>query len=168
MYWLADFMPNVSLKLFSPKREALGWFSLSLVTLSAIIIPFLIFGESIETWTETQISGAHRLVIAILAALLLAADVLLPVPSSFVSLAAGSALGVAVGTVVIWIGMTLGCACGWAVGRGLLRPVSSVFSPSPNVQKDTSLWMLILWVWMMNVGSIPIGLGSLVILTRVG
>lgn len=54
-------------------------------------------------------------------AALLAADVLLPIPSSVVTLAAGYGLGFAAGTVAATLGMCLGCVVGYALGIGLGR-----------------------------------------------
>lgn len=89
----------------------------------AIILPFLIFGATIEDWTSTCVSGAAPTFLAALAFSTLALDGVLPVPSSLVSLAVAGALGAWFGAVVIWLGMTGGCAITWAVGRGLLGPV---------------------------------------------
>jgi uncharacterized membrane protein YdjX (TVP38/TMEM64 family) len=52
---------------------------------------------------------------------LLAADVVLPVPSSVVSTAAGALFGWAPGAAVVWLGMTVGCGCAWALGRSVGR-----------------------------------------------
>lgn len=89
----------------------------------AIIITFLLFGPKMEAWVEGYLQGAGGFAIAALCFGLLALDVLLPVPSSLVSLAAGGALGLWSGALTIWSGMTVGCLIGWAVGRGLLGPV---------------------------------------------
>jgi uncharacterized membrane protein YdjX (TVP38/TMEM64 family) len=82
-----------------------------------IIIPFIIFEQQFEAlgrwlaeghasgWASASIIGA-----------LLALDVFLPVPSSIVSTGAGVLLGFWRGAAVIWIGMTIGCAIGYAFG----------------------------------------------------
>jgi uncharacterized membrane protein YdjX (TVP38/TMEM64 family) len=48
---------------------------------------------------------------------ILAADILLPVPSSFVATLGGASLGVVAGTLCAWAGMTLGSLAGWWLGR---------------------------------------------------
>jgi len=47
----------------------------------------------------------------------LAADILLPVPSSLVATLGGASLGVIAGTACAWLGMTLGSCAGWLLGR---------------------------------------------------
>ena len=58
---------------------------------------------------------------------LLAGDVLLPIPSSVISVFAGSAFGLAWGAAVIWAGLMAGCLLGYALGavpgRGLANRV---------------------------------------------
>ena len=48
---------------------------------------------------------------------MLAAAILLPVPSSLVATLGGASLGLAAGTVCAWLGMTLGSLAGWLLGR---------------------------------------------------
>jgi len=91
----------------------------------AIILPFLVFGASIEGWTSIRLQDAAPGVLGGLAFGMLALDGLLPVPSSPVSLAVAGALGAWVGAVVIWFGMTVGCAVTWALGRGVLGPLDN-------------------------------------------
>lgn len=82
-----------------------------------IIIPFLIFEKQFEalgTWlAEGHASGWTS---ASIIAALLALDVFLPVPSSIVSTGAGVLLGFWRGAAVIWAGMVIGCAIGYAFG----------------------------------------------------
>ena len=48
---------------------------------------------------------------------LLASDVLLPIPSSFISTGLGHLLGFFLGTLIGWAGMTVGCLVGYLMGR---------------------------------------------------
>ena len=93
------------------------WALLIGLMFALIIIPFLIFEKQFEalgTWlAEGHASGW---VSASIIAALLALDVFLPVPSSIVSTGAGVLLGFWRGAAVIWIGMTVGCAIGYAFG----------------------------------------------------
>jgi uncharacterized membrane protein YdjX (TVP38/TMEM64 family) len=95
------------------------WALLIGLMFALIIIPFLIFEKQFEalgTWlAEGHASGW---VSASIIAALLALDVFLPVPSSIVSTGAGVLLGFWRGAAVIWIGMTVGCAIGYAFGAG--------------------------------------------------
>jgi uncharacterized membrane protein YdjX (TVP38/TMEM64 family) len=93
------------------------WALLIGLMFALIIIPFLIFEQQFEalgTWlAEGHASGWAS---AFIIAALLALDVFLPVPSSIVSTGAGVLLGFWRGAAVIWIGMTVGCAIGYAFG----------------------------------------------------
>lgn len=93
------------------------WVVLIGLMFALIIIPFIIFEKQFEalgTWlAEGHASGWGS---ASIIAGLLALDVFLPVPSSIVSTGAGVLLGFWRGAAVIWIGMTIGCAIGYAFG----------------------------------------------------
>ena len=122
---------------------------LILVVLAAIIIPFVLFGDQIETatlaWSETAATWG----LAAGAVLLLALDVLLPVPSSVVSLLAGQTLGPVLAAVIIWLGMTLGCLVGFLVGRGLLKPLASFMRADASPGSGD-------WGWLALVLSRPV------------
>ena len=93
------------------------WAVLIGLMFALILIPFIIFErqfEALGTWlAEGHASGW---VSASIIGALLALDVFLPVPSSIVSTGAGVLLGFWRGAAVIWIGMTIGCAIGYAFG----------------------------------------------------
>ena len=85
--------------------------------LALIIGPFLVF-ESVVTGEvmrllELQVGPVAA---AVLIAVTLAFDVLLPVSSSLVSIASGAVLGFGGGALVCWLGMTLGCMLGYWIG----------------------------------------------------
>jgi len=93
------------------------WSVLIALMFAAIIIPFLLFEKQFEELGAWLASGhASGWTSASIIAGLLALDVFLPVPSSIVSTGAGVLLGFWRGTAVIWIGMVLGCAIGYAFG----------------------------------------------------
>ncbi|MGB7317130.1 MAG: hypothetical protein WBC85_04110, partial [Planktotalea sp.] len=82
-----------------------------------IILPFILFEEQIEKtvdWAIETAPGAPHLAALIGGALTL--DVILPVPSSLINAVAGATLGFSLGTLVCWIGMTLGCLFGYWIG----------------------------------------------------
>jgi uncharacterized membrane protein YdjX (TVP38/TMEM64 family) len=93
------------------------WVILAGLMFALVIIPFLIFEKQFEElgiWlAEGHASGWAS---AATIGALLALDVFLPVPSSIVSTGAGVLLGFWRGAAVIWIGMTIGCAIGYAFG----------------------------------------------------
>jgi uncharacterized membrane protein YdjX (TVP38/TMEM64 family) len=101
-------------------------FLLLLLLLFALIIgPFLLFEQDFERFGNSITHGElARWPAAVALGGFLALDIFLPVPSSMVSTAAGALLGFAVGTAVIWTGMTAGCLLGYAIGArssGLAR-----------------------------------------------
>jgi uncharacterized membrane protein YdjX (TVP38/TMEM64 family) len=90
--------------------------------LAFILIPYLALGAAVEE-EAARLVGAGRLAsaergsIALAGMLLLAADIVLPIPSSIVATAMGAALGGPAGTLVNAAGLTAGCAAGLAAGR---------------------------------------------------
>ncbi len=93
------------------------WVMLIGLLFALVIIPFLLFEKQfgqLGTWlAEGHAAGWAS---AATIGTLLALDVFLPVPSSIVSTGAGVLLGFWRGAAVIWIGMTIGCAVGYAFG----------------------------------------------------
>jgi uncharacterized membrane protein YdjX (TVP38/TMEM64 family) len=120
--------------------ELVRWSIAITLVLLAPIVPFLLFGDwaeaRIEQWLDETLSPGATAAIVVGA---LVSDILLPVPSSFVSTFAGSRLGVAVGAGVIWIGMTTGCMLGFALARWLGRPLAMRFSSAADLQRMESL-----------------------------
>jgi uncharacterized membrane protein YdjX (TVP38/TMEM64 family) len=89
----------------------------------AVLAPFALFGASLEHWSVARLSApVPALAVAALALGLLAVDVLLPVPSSLVAVAAGHVLGVAAAAAIVWAGLTLSCVLGYGLGRWLGAP----------------------------------------------
>lgn len=104
------------------------WTAAGLILFALIILPFLLFeGQMLEVANGLFRSDGRAgalLAFAILA--LFAGDVVLPVPSSLVSVAAVALFGWA-GGLLIWIGMTLGCGLGYWLGRHAGRPLAERF-----------------------------------------
>jgi uncharacterized membrane protein YdjX (TVP38/TMEM64 family) len=108
---------------------ALRRLAFAAIVLGAILIPYLL----LEDWllgTGAALLDAMRgrpLQGGLIIIALLAGDVLLPIPSSVISVFAGSAFGLAWGTAVIWAGLMAGCLLGYALGavpgRGLANRV---------------------------------------------
>ncbi len=100
----------------------LAWIA---VVLAIPILPFLGFGESLESrmtaWLDTAVSPGT---VAGAVIGLLATDILLPVPSSVVSTFSGKMLGFWGGTAASWLGMTLGAAAAFGLVRAFGRPLA--------------------------------------------
>ncbi|MFA6115193.1 MAG: VTT domain-containing protein [Sphingomonas sp.] len=94
------------------------------VLLLLTLIPFFLFEDDIGRWSSTMLTGTRSSswASAAMIVLLLASDILLPVPSSLVGAYAGGMLGVVYGAAVNWVGLSLGSAIGYALGRGAGRP----------------------------------------------
>ncbi|MGE5606692.1 MAG: TVP38/TMEM64 family protein [Bacteroidota bacterium] len=101
-------MKSKSLKIWIPP----------LIIILLIIVPFILFGHQIEAWTQNFIknSSQGQLIVGLVLGLLLASDILVPVPSSLVSTASGYLLGFYGGTLSSFIGMTLSCFIGYWLG----------------------------------------------------
>lgn len=83
-----------------------------------IIVPFLFWGGTLEEYARTSLaSPPSKSIATLLCVVLLALDVFLPIPSSFVSTAGGYLLGFWGGMLASTAGLTLGCAIGYAMGR---------------------------------------------------
>lgn len=92
--------------------------ALTIAAIAIPFIPFLLFGARLDQivarWLEPR---PAPLVLAALEIGVLAADLLLPVPSSFVATLGGAELGIVAGTACAWLGMTLGSLAGWWLGH---------------------------------------------------
>ncbi len=88
------------------------------VALAAPIVPALIAGEFFsDLANDWQQDPPSKLVLACGIAGVLAADILLPVPSGPVSTLAGATLGVVMGTLTCWLGMSVGALGAFALVR---------------------------------------------------
>jgi membrane protein DedA with SNARE-associated domain len=96
----------------------LRWTILMAILLALILVPFALWEDSLTFLSMQLLSPvAGRMTVAGVVVLLLAADVVLPVPSSFVSAGAVSLLGAYEGGISIALGMTLGAWLGYLIGR---------------------------------------------------
>lgn len=112
---------------------------LAVVLLSVLIlIPFVIWEERMNAFAASLMSSDHsRPTIAAAVAMLLAADVALPVPSSIVSTTGSYLLGFTLGLTASWTGMTMGCVIGYGLGRYAGRSVVLRFV-SPNEMEQSA------------------------------
>jgi uncharacterized membrane protein YdjX (TVP38/TMEM64 family) len=94
------------------------WAVVWVVLIALVVVPFFLFEAEFNAFaqrmTQTDV-GAWVAAASIFG--LLAFDVLLPVPSSIVSTAAGVLLGFWRGAAIVWAGMMVGCLFGYALGR---------------------------------------------------
>jgi uncharacterized membrane protein YdjX (TVP38/TMEM64 family) len=100
------------------RRNALRWMILAVLLCAVIIVPFVIWEDAVTDFSRRTLASADgRLLVAVAAAALLALDLVLPVPSSFVSAGVVAAVGPLPGAVAIWVGMSAGSVAGYALGK---------------------------------------------------
>lgn len=93
------------------------WALIFAALLALILAPFFIFEQHFNALGARLVKGeGNTLFSAAAIGALLAADVVLPVPSSLVSTAAGFLFGLWKGAAVCWTGMTIACWSGYWLG----------------------------------------------------
>jgi uncharacterized membrane protein YdjX (TVP38/TMEM64 family) len=93
------------------------WLVILVALVALILVPFFLFADVFDALAARLARGeGSTWYAALVIGALLAFDVVLPVPSSLVSAAAGALLGFWRGAVVIWAGMTISCAAGYWIG----------------------------------------------------
>jgi uncharacterized membrane protein YdjX (TVP38/TMEM64 family) len=90
---------------------------LTLAAIAVPLVPFVLFGTRLDQlvaeWLEPRPAPAT---LALLEVGVLAADLLLPVPSSMVATLGGAELGIGLGTACAFLGLTAGSLAGWWLG----------------------------------------------------
>jgi uncharacterized membrane protein YdjX (TVP38/TMEM64 family) len=88
------------------------------LVLAIPIVPFVLWNEAIESWvTQLRAQMPSPTWLATLVVALLASDIVLPIPSSFVCTWAGAEFGWLLGALLTWTGMTLGATLGFLLAR---------------------------------------------------
>ena len=118
----------------------LRWTLLTCLVLPLILVPFALWEEPINAWVARLLApAAGRATLAALVVLLLASDVLLPIPSSFVSAGAVSLLGAGQGGVTIVMGMTAAAWLGYALGRFGGEPLTRRLAGEHELERARSM-----------------------------
>lgn len=121
-------------------RELLTISLLLAAVLLVPVIPFLAVGEQLEaevtTWFDETLTPTST---ALLIAGVLATDILLPVPSSFVSTFGGAQLGVLLAIMASWVGMTFGGMLGFALARWGGRPLANRLTAAGDLRHTERL-----------------------------
>lgn len=131
-------------------RRLVRYAAFTALLLAAPIVPFVLAGawfeQRVDAWLDASLSAGQA---AGLVAGALAADVLLPVPSSLLSTWAGARLGIVPATTAIWLGMMAGSALGYVIGRVGGRPLALRWIAADDLARLDGLierqgwWMLI-------------------------
>lgn len=106
-------------------RRAVKLAALGVLMVAFVVVPFVLFGEPLDRLTnDVMTDPSSRSTAAMAGFLLLAADVVLPIPSTIVISVLGALLGTVGATFVAAAGLTLGCLCGYWLGRWLGHDVA--------------------------------------------
>lgn len=131
-------------------RISLRSVALLLALLCTIGVTFWLWAPTIDGWTQQLIrqAQARPLISATLLVLLLASDILLPIPSSLASVACGLALGFGYGALASLLGMTLSTLCGYYMGYAAAGPVRRIMGERDAVAigqlyQRYGVWMLL-------------------------
>jgi len=96
------------------------------------LVPFLVIGELPgERWLSA--TDDHSILFALAGAGLLAADVLLPIPSSIVGTMLGARLGFGAGFAAAFAGLMAGQSAAYFISRGLLRKRRDALPAAPTL-----------------------------------
>lgn len=111
--------------LVSASLQRVGrWSLLVLLLLAFILVPFVLLEAQMNAIVQAALHRDHSVVLITLGVVvLLLADIVLPIPSSFVLASTGFLLGAVWGTVVCFIGLSCAAAAGYAIGRWAGEPV---------------------------------------------
>lgn len=115
------------------------WMSFVIVFLTTIAIPMVLLDGPAEGWGAQALlwAGERPAQVSALVVTALAADVFLPVPNGLTNTLAGSVLGWGLASVVVWIGLTMGCIIGYAIGRFAGRPLAKKLVGSEDLNSAT-------------------------------
>ena len=127
------------------------WMLLTVIILILLLIPFVLFGDSLDNWTNSFFqSGPSKLFASIVIGSLLSIDIVAPIPSSIVSTAGGYFLGFIGGTLISLVGMTISCLIGYWIGAKFGRPAALRFVDTREISRFESLqkkygdWIIII------------------------
>ncbi len=110
------------------------WRPLLLLALVLLVpvIPFLLFGEALDSWIQGIIKDNLSASFVIL---ILSTDILLPIPSSLISTMGGVNLGPLVGSLASMVGMTIGASLGYWLARWFGRPLVRRLSREKDLER---------------------------------
>ncbi len=119
-------------KTMAEQHSPMHLFWIIIISLLIPIIPFILIGELPgEKWLSNTDDNAF--LFGITGASLLAADVLLPIPSTIVGTMLGARLDFFSGFVWTWSGLLIGNLIGYSVGRFLINQSSESLAESPTL-----------------------------------
>jgi uncharacterized membrane protein YdjX (TVP38/TMEM64 family) len=112
-----------------------------MLLLGFILVPFFLLEEQMNAIVQGALRTERSLALITLAVIvLLLADIVLPIPSSFVLATTGFVLGAAWGTAVCFVGLSCASLAGYVIGRYAGEPVALRIVGRAELQRfrDTS------------------------------
>lgn len=117
------------------------WSVFGVLLLLFILVPFFLLEGKVNGLVQTTLASATSVLLITLAVIgFLVADVVLPVPSSFVLTTTGYLLGVGSGTAVCFVGMTCASLAGYWLGRYAGSPVARRVVGAPQLDRFVQVW----------------------------
>lgn len=118
----------------------LRWSAVAAVILALILVPFALWEEPMVALARELLRpAAGRAALAAIVVLLLGGDVLLPIPSSFVSAGAVSLLGAWEGALTIVLGMTIAAWLGYGLGLWGGEPLARRMAGATELERARNL-----------------------------
>ena len=112
------------------------WLLIIMLILLVPIVPFVLTHHQVDQWVnQLAASSPSPQTVCLWVIGLLATDVFLPVPSSFVSTLAGGTLPAWMATLASWIGLTIGAVLGFAVARTWGRPFAEWLAGGDELER---------------------------------
>ena len=122
----------------------------------AVLAPFLLLGGEFETFAAALVDDrAYRTTAVTAIAPMLVLDVVLAVPSSLVSTAAGTLLGFGLGTLVVWGSMTLGCVVAYVTGQ-LTTNAAPRLVGGASLRQAAQAWERYRWWALLVCRPVPV------------
>jgi membrane protein DedA with SNARE-associated domain len=121
-------------------QPMLRWSALGLLVLALILVPFALWEEPMAALSRELLRpAAGRAALIAIVVLLLSGDVLLPIPSSFVSAGAVALLGGWQGALSIVLGMTIAAWLGYGLGLWGGEPLARRMVGAVELERARSL-----------------------------
>jgi len=129
----------------SPHRQLL--IKTTLLIIAVMLAPVLlvmIFGPQFEDWLTTQLLNnpqvqQHPVIVAVAMIIIMAADIVLPAPSSGAMTFAGANFGLLSGWLISFTGLSLSCFIGYRLGHHFGMPLLRRMASENDVRETAKL-----------------------------
>lgn len=116
------------------------WMLFVVLLLGFILVPFFLLEDQMNAVVQQTLHSEKSVVLITLAVIVfLLADIVLPIPSSFVLSTTGFLLGTAAGTLICFVGLTCASLAGYALGRWAGGPLAQRLVGKAQVERFADL-----------------------------